>query len=342
MLKRAHWFGLAALMLLPPIAAFSGGCQGTCATSDDCPDGQFCSLAPGICSTPRALGFCKPVPDTCPDVVSLVCGCDGKQYANSCKASKDAFQSVANTGACMVSCGGTGNLTCPTGSFCLFAAGGCGAASAEGVCTPTPSTCANAPPSPVCGCDGKTHTNQCEAELMGVSIASTGACQCGGPSAVKCETGKYCDYAVGTCANPNPAGKCAAPPTTCQPFSTSLVCGCDGKTYPSACVAAQAQVGLFSSASGCPCGGPAGTLCATDEYCDYGMIGKCQAPNAAGTCAPRPKTCSGGTTVCGCDGVTYANACDAAKGGTSVASNGACTAMPDAGTGDGGDAGDGG
>src|SRR3954469_7475365 len=104
MLKRAHWFGAAAVALLASVVVANWGCQGTCATNADCSDDTYCSISVGVCLTPQPIGFCKALPDTCTDVAVPVCGCDGKQYANQCEAALSRA-SVAATGACAAPCG---------------------------------------------------------------------------------------------------------------------------------------------------------------------------------------------------------------------------------------------
>lgn len=322
---RALWFGLAALMLVPPIAAAFSGCQTTCATTADCADGDYCALAPGICATPRSIGFCKPIPASCPAAVQLVCGCDSKQYVNQCTASLSG-QSVVSTGACAVACGGPGNLSCPSGQLCQFKDGDCGTSGTPGICVTRPTSCVTAPPVPVCGCDGKTYASRCDAEIhgtAGVNVATTAACPCGGPGNNHCESGKFCNFTVGTCTGPNPIGSCTTPPASCPPFK-SPVCGCDGKAYDNACFAAQAQVPLFSTT---PCMAPCSATipCPADQFCDFGMPGNCLKPDVVGVCGAKPTTCPGvGTKVCGCDGAQYLNACTAAQQGASVASSGVC------------------
>lgn len=62
--------------------------------------------------------------------------------------------------------------------------------------------------------------------------------------------------------------------------------------------------------------------CAKVEYCKRDGCGASDAP---GQCAARPKDCDAiHSPVCGCDGVTYGNACSAAGAGVNVSKSGAC------------------
>ncbi len=62
-----------------------------------------------------------------------------------------------------------------------------------------------------------------------------------------------------------------------------------------------------------------GKPCAEAKYCKRVS---CESP---GVCAPRPKACNDiYMPVCGCDGVTYGNACSAARAGGNVARARAC------------------
>jgi hypothetical protein len=52
----------------------------------------------------------------------------------------------------------------------------CGFSDGSGVCKPIPEICTD-DVNPVCGCNGTTYSNACEAAAKGVSVQSQGACQ---------------------------------------------------------------------------------------------------------------------------------------------------------------------
>lgn len=64
--------------------------------------------------------------------------------------------------------------------------------------------------------------------------------------------------------------------------------------------------------------------CKADDYCFRG-VGECGV--VGGACHPKPEACAYlDDPVCGCDGVTYSNACFAAMMGASVQFHGTCEA----------------
>jgi len=64
------------------------------------------------------------------------------------------------------------NRDCPDSYYCAFAKG----CEAPGECRPQPESCEETYV-PVCGCDGETYKNLCEAAAAGVSVASEGECE---------------------------------------------------------------------------------------------------------------------------------------------------------------------
>jgi hypothetical protein len=89
------------------------------------------------------------------------------------------------------------------------------------------------------------------------------------------------------------------------------------------------RVSCEASAQASPkvCGGLQGGACDAGEYCEFSADAACGAADATGICKPKPEICPLiYAPVCGCNGQTYGNSCDAAGAGVSVAHEGECTA----------------
>jgi hypothetical protein len=90
-------------------------------------------------------------------------------------AAIDATEPLRGSGQ---TCGGFAGLACDDGLDCFYAVGSCGRSDEEGRCGPRPEVCTFIY-HPVCGCDGRTYSNRCEAARSGVSIARHGPCEKG-------------------------------------------------------------------------------------------------------------------------------------------------------------------
>jgi hypothetical protein len=301
-----------------------GDCNGPtgCTTNEECGGGSFCSRAEGACDEP---GECLLKPDACPAFVDPVCGCDGITYTNDCEAGV-AGGSIAHRGECLIGPACASNDECDPGEFCEKAPGQC---DDPGVCQPLPDLCAQVV-DPVCGCDGLTYRNSCIAGQAGVSVARKGPCEAGPECSTNedCPEDSFCSKPEGTCDEP---GFCATDPDPgiCDGFPLDPVCGCDGLTYESACLAAVVGVNVERPGR-CEEGG----ACDSNENCEEGFFcfkkeGFC---GDSGICRqkPGPEDCQEAKDdpVCGCDDITYRTECDASLVGVTVAYRGPCDGIP--------------
>ena len=301
------------------------GCEGNL----DCPRGTYCRREEGDCDD---VGECADRPGACARILDPVCGCDGTTYPNACEAARRGV-SIDYAGECEDEPpppppeGCSGNEDCPEGTFCIKGPGDC---EGQGVCRRLPDVCPDVF-DPVCGCDGVTYGNRCEAYAAGANIAAPGACDDGGNEGdcarnADCARGSYCAREQGDCDG---IGTCEVLPRACT-REFRPVCGCDGVTYPNACVAAS-QGATIDYVGACE-KEPPEEGCRTNRDCDEVGSYCAKEPedcDGVGECRERPMVCPlNFDPVCGCDGQTYGNACAAAGAGVNIAVNGPCPGPP--------------
>lgn len=265
-----------------------GGNTGRCLKQTDgscgweireCPPEKTCTGKPGECGASNlycarpvgacgGMGKCAAKPDGCPTIYAPVCGCDGATYGNTC-AADTAGVTVARSGECSTTtkaCNPSAGMGCAPGEFCEWPFGACydGASSGgsggspgappeptpplpTGTCTRIPEGCPDSW-DPVCGCNGTTYSNRCDAQAAKVSVLHKGACEsppppgktCGGFAGFTCASSEWCDYADGDlCGGADGMGICRPRPTSCDE-DYSPVCACNGVTYSNACKANRA------------------------------------------------------------------------------------------------------
>jgi len=87
-------------------------------------------------------------------------------------ASAGEMQAAAKVGQ---RCGGIAGIKCGAGLFCEFPNGTCGKFDRLGTCVKVPHICFKIF-QPVCGCNGKTYSNNCVRESNKVSEKHAGKC----------------------------------------------------------------------------------------------------------------------------------------------------------------------
>ena len=93
---------------------------------------------------------------------------------------------------------------------------------------------------------------------------------CGGLLAQVCDADQFCDFG-GTCGAGDHTGRCQPRQVGGGLCAPSPVCGCDGKTYPTACNAHQAGTDIMPTNACITGNGGTGAPCAGDTDCATGF-----------------------------------------------------------------------
>ncbi len=332
-------------------------CEPGCGGKEDCGEGEYCDV--GVAC--EGAGECAVMPQGCTLEYDPVCGCDGTTYGNACGAAS-AGVSVAAPGECEDCtpilcgpgevpedvdgdgcddtcspsgvCGTIAGIPCDDGEFCNFGPGACLVSDMGGHCVEIPAQCPEVF-SPVCGCDGKTYPNDCMRIKTKTQLDHEGPC---GQSGGACDTDEDCDLLAWCRPTMNGQNECAPylpKGESCQNYAL-------GPAIPPVWMQDKCVPGLdcvvlspIPNQSDGVCTEPCllNEECLETEYCAGPKPTELIVPagdvcTLPGGCLPRPSECPDiYLPICGCDGNTYGNGCEAATVGVRGQSTGEC-ALP--------------
>lgn len=152
---------------------------------------------PDACVVPK--GYCVPGGNDCPKGFEcLGCyACEGCAHhcCPDCEKLVPCPVCSECLGKCVPESGCLDNTACKPDDFC-FLGQGCGKGE-PGICQDRPEICDDID-QPVCGCDGQTYGNECEAQAAGINTAHPG--ECGMPPCTTdadCTQGKqWCEQGI--------------------------------------------------------------------------------------------------------------------------------------------------
>ncbi len=254
----------------------------------------------------------------CSNTSDPVCGCDSKDYLNSCVARANGIKtftkepcSTMSTLACMT------DEQCPPGkcpdgtsfkkskcdlSLCMFisfSVDPCSSSSSSGSsckcssnsffdgtkCVNGSLDCSGLLSDPVCGCDSKDYLNSCVARANGIQTFTKGACSTKEDST--CSIDDHCP--LGKCSDGSTFKRFKCVNNVCQNISfTTEPCSL------TATVDCKCSAGKFFD----------GTVCKSGELNCLSIVEN---------------------PVCGCDGMTYLNSCLANASGVKKFTSGKCS-----------------
>lgn len=157
----------------PPVCGGVGGFT--------CPAGLVCRMEGQ--PHPDQMGTCVPR-QACPRIYRPVCALNGHTFPNACEA-RAAGQAIDHPGACTgrearpgavgSPCAGFTGRRCNPGLYCFQTRQQQDREDGSGVCRARPQACTREL-RPVCGDNGRTYPNPCEAARAGINVRGPGMC----------------------------------------------------------------------------------------------------------------------------------------------------------------------